>query len=475
MVTIKAGGQMQTRYLTLSRGFMSSDEPVVQFGIGEATEVDSLEVRWRDGTVQEFSNLPGDRLYFVSKAAEAIELHNRQIKKPKMFARVADLPPMMHREREFDDFAKQPLLPHKLSQFGPGLAYGDVNGDRREDVYLCGAAGQHGQLFLATETGFEPKPMFDDSLSLFELPSSDAEEMGAVFFDLEGDGDLDLYVATGGVESDLEDSNLADRLFINEGQGNFLPAPGGSLPAFTESGTSVCAADFDRDGDVDLFVGGGSIPGDYPVPAKSFLLENRSGKLVEQSAAAPGVSTLGIVRSALWSDVDDDGWIDLLVAQEWGVIKLFKNVHGELLDHTGESGIARLLGWWNGIAGRDIDNDGDIDYVVTNLGHNTRYRAVPARRRYCFTAISMDPGGAIRGSRHRELTALPGAGKQASETAMPILEAKFPTFAEFASATVDEVYDPQSLSDAIRLEANTLESGVLTNDGKGHFNFVALP
>ncbi len=271
VVSIKAGGQMQTRYLTLSRGFMSSDEPVVQFGIGEATEVDSLAVRWRDGTVQEFSNLPGDRLYFVSKAAAAVELRNKQIKKPKMFARVADLPPMMHREREFDDFAKQPLLPHKLSQFGPGLAYGDVNGDRREDVYLCGAAGQHGQLFLATETGFEPKPMFDDSLSLFELPSSDAEEMGAVFFDLEGDGDLDLYVATGGVESDPGDSNLADRLFINQGQGDFLPAPEGSLPAFTESGTSVCAADFDRDGDVDLFVGGGSIPGDYPVPAKSYF------------------------------------------------------------------------------------------------------------------------------------------------------------------------------------------------------------
>jgi hypothetical protein len=355
------------------------------------------------------------------------------------------------------------------------LAYGDVNGDGRDDLYLCGAAGQHGQLFLATETGFEPKQVFDESLSLFELPSSDAEEMGAIFFDLEGDGDLDLYVATGGVESERGDPNLADRLFINQGTGSFLPAPESILPAIAESGTSVCAADFDRDGDLDLFVGGGSVPGDYPIPAKSYLLANQSGKLVEHLAAAPEISQLGIVRSALWSDVDNDGWIDLLVAQEWGAIKLFKNVHGELFDRTSESGISRLLGWWNGIAGRDIDNDGDIDYVVTNFGLNSRYRATASSPAVLFY-------GDFDGSGRRHLVEaisanselFPVRGKQASELAMPILEAKFPTFAKFASATLEDIYDPQSLADAIRLEANTLESGALINDGKGHFNFVAL-
>jgi hypothetical protein len=477
IVTIQCAGQIQTRYLTLSRGFMSSDEPLAHFGIGNATHVESLDVRWRDGTVQTFSNLPADRLYVVSKGRETAEPARTRVAAQKMFARMTDLPPMRHHEREYDDFAKQPLLPNKLSQFGPGLACGDVNGDNRDDLYLCGAAGQRGQLFLATATGFEPKQLFDESLSLFDLPSPDAEELAAVLFDLECDGDLDLYVVTGGVESDAGDPNLVDRLFVNQGQGRFLPALEGTLPAIAESGSCACAADFDRDGDLDLFVGGGSVPGDYPVPSKSYLLRNHSGKLTEESTtAAPEMAELGLVKSALWSDVDNDGWIDLLVAQEWGPIALFKNVHGKLVDHTHQSGLAKLLGWWNGIAGRDLDNDGDIDYVVTNFGLNSKYRASALSPALLFY-------GDFDGSQKRHiveaLTAnlelYPLRGKQASEMAMPVLEAKFPDFAKFASATLAEVYDRESLADAMRLEANTLESGVLLNDGAGHFEFVVLP
>jgi hypothetical protein len=476
-VTIQAAGQIQSRYLTLSRGFMSSDEPVAHFGIGQATGVESLEVRWRDGALQAFSNLPADRLYVVSKGGEAGELPKKRSAAQKMFARKTDVPPIPHREREYDDFAKQPLLPHKLSQFGPGLACGDVNGDDRDDLYLCGAAGERGQLFLATATGFEPTQLFDESLSLFDLPSSDAEELAAVFFDLEGDGDLDLYVVTGGVEADPGDSNLVDRLLVNQGKGRFLPAPTGTLPAIAESGSCACAADFDRDGDLDLFVGGGSVPGEYPVAAKSYLLLNNSGKLSEEStAAAPEIAQLGLVKSALWSDVDDDGWIDLLVAQEWGPITLLKNVRGRLVDQTHQSGVAKLLGWWNGIAGRDLDNDGDIDYVVTNFGLNSKYRASADSPALLFYG---DFDGS--GKRHIvEATTVnsehyPLRSKQASEMAMPILEAKFPNFAEFASATLAEVYDRESLAGAMRLEANTLESGLLVNDGAGHFEFVALP
>ena len=479
VVRIKAGGQLQARYLTLSRGFMSSDELVVHFGIGQATQLDWLEVRWRDGTVQRFVDLPGDRIYTVAKiaTADSDSIDERPMAGSTLFARMPVETPMLHREREFDDFSRQPLLPSRQSQRGPGMAYGDANGDGWGDLYLCGAAGQMGQLYLGNPLGFQQSPLFDDSLSIVDWPSATAEEMGAVFFDFDGDGDLDLYIVTGGVESEPGEPDLRDRLLVNRGDGRFLPASKEILPTVAESGSCVCAADFDRDGDLDLFVGGGSVPGEYPVASKSYLLVNSAGALTDQTSdAAPAISQLGLVTSALWSDVDNDGWIDLLVTQEWGAVALFKNEMGKLIDRTNASGIADRRGWWNGISGRDVDHDGDIDYVVANYGTNTRYRA---SEKSPAVLLYGDFDGS--GERHiveatmRDAELYPVRGKTASEMAVPMLELKFPRYSDFASATLSEIYGPQSIADALRLEANTLESGVLLNNGQGRFDFVALP
>jgi hypothetical protein len=296
-----------------------------------------------------------------------------------------------------------------------------------------------------------------------------------------------------------------------------VPASAELLPANAESGTCVCAADFDRDGDLDLFVGGGSVPGSYPDAARSYLLLNKGGKLVEQSSAyslsqnrprkggqahfapktphdhrrdgarpvpdgfgigtySPELAELGIVSSALWSDVDDDGWIDLLVAQEWGPVAIFKNEEGKLRNRTSESGLERLRGWWNGISGRDIDNDGDIDYVVTNCGLDTPYRASASS-----PAVLLHGDFDGSGQRHvveaiaRDSDLYPLRGKRASELAMPMLEVKFPRFSDFASASLVDIYGAEAISKAVRLEATTLESGVLLNHGKGRFEFVPLP
>jgi hypothetical protein len=312
---------------------------------------------------------------------------------------------------------------------------------------------------------------------VFDIPSSDAEEMSAIFFDLEGDRDLDLYIVTGGVECEPRSPLLQDRLLINQGNGTYVPATSEMLPAIAESGTCVVAADFDRDGDTDLFVSGGSIPGSYPEAARSYLLVNEGGKLVEQSAkVAPELADLGIVSSALWSDVDEDGWIDLLVPQEWGPIAVFKNREGKLRNCTPASGLAGLRGWWNGIAGRDLDHDGDIDYVVTNCGLNTPYRASASS-----PAVLLHGDFDGSGQRHiveaafRDSKLYPLRGKRAAETAMPMLEVKFPRFSDFASATLSDIYGAEAISNAVRLEATTLESGVLLNDGTGRFEFSPLP
>src|SRR5437867_3580127 len=272
-----------------------------------------------------------------------------------------------HRERPYDDFAREPLLPWKRSQLGPGLAVGDVNGDGLEDLYQSGAAGQSGVLYIREKGGrFRPTTQ-----QCFEA-DQESEDMASVFFDAEGDGDLDLFVVSGGVEGGPGDRLLRDRLYLNDGKGNFTKAPEDALPDLRDSGSVVAAADFDRDGDLDLFVGGRCVPGRYPLAPHSCLLRNDGGRFIEVTEqVAPSLQQSGLVTSAVWSDVNGDGWLDLLVTHEWGPVKLYLNNHGHLEDRTREAGLADKLGWWNGIAARDLDGDGDIDYVVTNFGLNT--------------------------------------------------------------------------------------------------------
>jgi hypothetical protein len=340
-------------------------------------------------------------------------------------------------------------------------------------VYLSGAAGAQGVLRINEGDG-------TFGWRYLEAPWTNVarEEMSPLFFDADSDGDEDLYVVSGGVECEPNDQVLRDRLYLNDGSGQFKLAGDDALPDLRDSGSIATAGDFDRDGDLDLFVGGRSIPGQYPLAPRSRLLGNEGGRFSDVTEQlAPHLSRRGMVTSALWSDADDDGWLDLLVTYEWGPVRLFRNDGGKLVDHTQAAGLAQRSGWYNGIAAGDVDGDGDIDYVVTNFGLNTKYHHPTADKPVMIYYGDYEGAGTKRiiEAKYQGKTLLPVRGKSCSTDAIPSLGEKFTTFHDFAIAPLEEIYTSRHLDDADRFEANSLESGVLINDGSARFTFQPLP
>jgi len=476
VISLETKTGTQVRQLKLASGYMSADEPIVHFGLGDETEIARLTIRWPSGHVQVFDELPADQLYMIAEPNGKPPGRNVDQPPPPLFARSAALEGVPHRETPFDDFARQPLLPNRLSRLGPGIAWGDIDGDGDDDLYVAGASGQAGQLFVRAPNGAfraETQEVFAEDL--------DAEDMAPLFFDADADGDQDLYVVSGSVESPAE-----DRLYVNDGTGQFTRAPRDRLDAVFDvvsdlnaaSRGAVCASDFDRDGDLDLFLAGRCVPGDYPRAPASELLRNEKGRFVPVAREiAPDLPARGMVTSALWSDADNDGWLDLLVTYDWGPVRLFHNEAGQrLVDATDRAGLADRLGWWNGIAGRDLDHDGDVDYVVTNFGLNTKYRATPERPVRIYY-------GDVDGSGRRQIVEaavtdeglIPIRGKNSSEEAIPVLSERFPTFHSYATASLTDIYTQERLNRCQVFEVNTLQSGVLLNDGHGRFEFRPLP
>lgn len=474
-LTLETKRGSQVRYHSPLTGFLASNEPLVHFGVGDTQHIEKLIIDWPSGARQELRDLEAGKLYVVAEpatsAAEDPSQRERPTREP-LFTTSDALAGVRHREQEYDDFRRQPLLPNKLSQLGPGMAWGDADGDGDDDLFVGGAAGDPGKLLINSGNGDFRRRMLD----VFERDRF-CEDMGAVWFDADGDGNLDLYVVSGGVEADVGDPKLADRLYLNDGRGNLTRAPSDALPDLRNSGGPVAAADFDRDGDVDLFVGGRAIPGQYPLAPDSHLLQNDGGSFnVATDKLAPGLKRAGMVTSALWSDADSDGWRDLVVTYEWGPVRFFRNVEGKLIDQTAAAGLAARTGWWNGIAGGDVDNDGDIDYVVTNFGLNTKYHASAEKPALLYYG-DFDNSGTMQlvEAEFEDETLFPVRGKSCSTNAMPFLGEKFDTFREFASASLQEIYTPECLQEAHRFAATTLESGVLFNDGRGRFTFEPLP
>ena len=468
-VTARTGQLRQTRLVSLARGYLSAGEPVVHFGFGDTTTVDELTVRWPSGEEQSFRDLQTGRIYTIhSQQSEGAPPTSAPTAPQATWFEQSQTPQYRHQEQPFDDYATQPLLPHKLSQLGPGMACGDINGDGQDDYWIGGAAGQPGQLLVRQESGYRQQsgPWSDDA---------PAEDLGAVFFDYDSDGDLDLFVVSGSLENKDQPELLADRLYINRGAEGFVRAPPDVVGSTPVSGSCVCAADFDRDGDLDLFVGGRTEPGRFPEAPPSALLRNDDGRLLDVTASvAPALLEAGMVTGATWADHDGDGWPDLVVAAQWQPVRILTNDDGEQLrDATQELGVASVRGLWNSVAAADLDADGDLDFVLGNLGLNSKYHADPEHPLELY-ARDFDADGQLDvvEAKYEAGRLLPVRGRSCSSAAMPFLAERLPTYDAFARATLPEIYGTEELAQCQLLQANELRHILLENRSG---SFVAHP
>ncbi len=464
-------GKLIARYLSPVQGYASSNEPILHFGMGDARKAKKLTVRWPTGELQVHRDIPANVALDIYQDESLYWKKPPKPREPPIFLETQIFSGFRHVENEFNDYSIQPLLPHRLSRLGPGIALADVDTDGDTDIFMGAASKQQGTI-LIKEDGNRFLPSEQVPLKSFYL----GEDMGAVFFDVENDGDPDLFVASGGADPNLRTVFRRDRLHINDGKGNFALAPAATENHRDSSGP-VAPVDFDLDGDIDLFVGGRLVPGQYPLTPVSRLLVNEGGRLVDRALSlAKGLSNSGMVTGAIWSDIDNDGWPDLLTTHEWGPIRVWKNTEGKLAEVSLASGTVDLLGWWTGISGADIDNDGDIDFAVGNLGLNTKYHATPKHPwlAYYGKFNDMDTPRFIEASYEGDIL-FPVRGKSCSTAAIPGLSTKFHTFHEFAGATLNQVYANAQLSNAKSFSINTLASGLLFNDGTGKFTFRPLP
>lgn len=465
-VMVEAGGLVQTKTVRPANGYLTTAATDLTFGLGGTGQVTRLQVTWPDGREQEFTGLAAGQRYTIdarSATAPAAKNTPRPLFSPPQVLAGAE-----HREPPYDDFAKQPLLPHKLSQLGPASAWGDIDGDGDEDFFLGGASTHPGRL-LRNDGGGRFSPA---SSAAFEAATA-SEDAAAAFFDADGDGDTDLYVASGSYENAPGAPELRDRLYLNDGAGNFAVAAAGALPDVHDVGSCVRPSDVDGDGDLDLFVGSRVTPGQYPLSTASRLLVNNGGVFTESVLELP---ELGMVTDAVWVDVDSDGRDDLLITAEWGPVKLLKNTASGLVDGTAEAGLGKRTGWWTRAAAHDIDSDGDSDLLVGNFGLNTKYHASADHPALLYYGdLSGDGEPRLIEAEFEGDVLFPVRGKSCSTAAMPGLAGKFSTFHAFAGSALDEIYAPSHIESAQRFECNTLESGILINDGNGAFTFRALP
>lgn len=450
-----------------SRGYESTVDEVIHFGLGVKSTVDSIVVIWPDGTQQKIQSPEINKLTTITKETSG----NYKIDKPvnPLLVSVSEKLPVVHKENDYNDFKTQALLPHFLSRFGPCLAKGDINGDGLEDIFVGGAKGYPGKVYKQTSSG-----EFQRVASGVIESDRQSEDVEAVFFDCDQDGDLDLYVVSGGYEFEPEDPALQDRLYINDGRGNFELKK--ELPVMRFSKSCVKPIDFDNDGDMDLFVGGRLIPGRYPLAPPSFLLENDGkGNMKDVSANLVGGNNLGMITDAAVADLNGDQWPDLIVVGEWTPIRVFINDSGRFNERTSEFISQPGNGWWNKILSSDFDNDGDLDFIIGNLGLNAQMKVskeTPSRLYY----MDIDNNGSVDPilTYYINGVSYPAPYLDDLISQVPAVRKKIFYYADYGKTTIEKILPEGSMNDVPVLYADKFETVILKNEG-GKLTMTDLP
>lgn len=459
---IHYNGQTQVAENTPTRGYLSSVEPKLFFGLGKAVSVNKVEVIWPDGKTNIFDNVSANTT-IIAKYSKAEKRAENATKIKTMFKSInpSDIGlSFKHIENTFNEFESEVLLPHNISQNGPFSAVADVNNDGLDDLFFGGAVGQSGVLYIQNSNG-----NFQKSNSQTWEQNKESEDLEALFFDADGDKDLDLYITSGGSEFKSGSKALKDRLYINNGLGDFTLNEK-AIPNIYESTQCVKASDIDGDGDLDLFVGVRLIAGKYPFPATSYFLINEKGNFKKaESNIAPDLTNIGMVTDAVFTDINKDGTDDLLLVGEWMEIVALENQQGTFVNVSKSYGLENTSGLWWSITASDLDGDGDDDYIVGNLGLNNKFKA-SKEHPFKVYANDFDNNGTndIVLAKFYKDDYVPMRGRECTSQQMPYVSQKFKDYNSFASSKLLDILPEDRISDAVIYEISNFESIILMNE-----------
>ncbi len=464
-----AAGKQQLALLTTSKGFFSTSEPLIHFGLGDATMIDSVILHWPDGYAEILTKVNVDQRIGWKKGMGKEYHPGHPLPAGKLFDPLSNLIPWKHSEDVFVDVKRERLLPYFFSAEGPCLAIGDVNGDHRMDVYTGNGRGFPSSLFIQT-----PDETFLETKQNAFVQDAIYEDCGAVFEDFDGDQDMDLMVVSGGNDLALNDPGYMTRYYSNDGKGGFTRDP--KFPIIRTNAGAVLAMDYDRDGDKDVFVGGRATPGGFPTPPKSYLLKNDSGSFIDVTAQVfPELNDLGMLTDMAEGDLDGDGQPEIFFTGEWMTPRIFSFVGNHFAEKTSALGFTSLDGWWKCVTLADLDADGDLDVLAGNMGTNHRLHASPDHPIILY-ANDFDGNGSTDPIMcfNDQDRYFPFAGRDMIISQVPVLKKRFIKYSAYARATIQDLFSKEQIEKSTKLYARTFRTLVWRNNG-GKFESVSLP